>query len=35
MTWERFAPIIDKWLPKPKAMHPYPNQRVRYDGFTA
>jgi group II intron reverse transcriptase/maturase len=35
MTWEKFAPIIDKWLPIPKAMHPYPSQRMRSGGFTA
>jgi group II intron reverse transcriptase/maturase len=27
MTWERFAPLADLWVPKPKILHPYPNQR--------
>jgi hypothetical protein len=28
MTWERFKPIIDKWLPLPMRVHPYPSQRM-------
>jgi hypothetical protein len=35
MTWEKFTRIIDKWLPRPRAKHPYPNQRCRFDGRTA
>jgi len=27
MTWERFAPLADLWVPTPKILHPYPNQR--------
>jgi group II intron reverse transcriptase/maturase len=27
MTWVKFASIINKWLPKPHAVHPYPSQR--------
>jgi group II intron reverse transcriptase/maturase len=27
MTWEKFVKIIDRWLPLPKLVHPYPNQR--------
>ena len=27
MTWERFAPLADLWVPKPKILHPHPNQR--------
>jgi group II intron reverse transcriptase/maturase len=30
MTWARFTPIIEKWLPLPKAKHPYPNQRCAF-----
>lgn len=28
MTWERFIPIIDKYLPKPLLVHPYPSERM-------
>ncbi|CAG22172.1 hypothetical protein PBPRB0299 [Photobacterium profundum SS9] len=27
MTWERFKYYIEYWLPKPKIVHPYPEQR--------
>jgi hypothetical protein len=27
MTWARFAPLADLWVPKPKILHPYPTQR--------
>jgi RNA-directed DNA polymerase len=27
LTWERFRPRVDRWLPKPKILHPYPNVR--------
>jgi RNA-directed DNA polymerase len=27
MTWERFAKIVDTWLPKPKIVHLYPEER--------
>ena len=29
LTWERMKRIIDRWLPKPRIMHPYPEQRLR------
>jgi group II intron reverse transcriptase/maturase len=28
MTWEKFALIVDKWLPLPEVKHLYPNQRL-------
>jgi hypothetical protein len=27
MNWARFGKIADRWLPVPKVLHPYPNQR--------
>jgi RNA-directed DNA polymerase len=27
MTWERFGQLVDRWLPHPRILHPYPNQR--------
>ena len=27
MTWERMTRLIDDWLPKPRVLHPWPNQR--------
>ena len=27
MTWERFCRFAESWLPKPRVLHPYPNQR--------
>jgi len=27
INWERFNPIVTKWLPSPKVLHPYPNVR--------
>jgi hypothetical protein len=27
LTWERFGSIVTRWLPRPKIVHPYPNQR--------
>lgn len=29
MTWERMVRLIDLWLPKPRILHPYPEQRLR------
>ena len=29
MTWERFRPLIDRWIPSAKILHPHPN--VRFD----
>lgn len=28
-TWERVNRLSSRWLPKPKIVHPYPNQRLR------
>ena len=27
MTWERFGRLADRWLPRPRIMHPWPNRR--------
>jgi RNA-directed DNA polymerase len=27
MPWKRFSRIADRWIPKPKILHPYPNVR--------
>jgi group II intron reverse transcriptase/maturase len=27
-TWERVYRLADRWLPKPRIVHPYPNQRL-------
>lgn len=27
LTWEQFKTVIDRWLPKPKIWHKYPDQR--------
>jgi group II intron reverse transcriptase/maturase len=27
-VWERFERLIQRWLPKPKILHPYPNERL-------
>jgi len=27
MNWERFGPIVRSWIPMPKVLHPYPNER--------
>lgn len=29
MPWERFGPLVDRWLPHPRVLHPWPN--VRFD----
>jgi RNA-directed DNA polymerase len=29
LTWPRFAPVVDYWLPNPRILHPWPN--VRFD----
>ena len=31
-TWERITRLADDWLPKPRILHPWPNQRfaVKY-----
>jgi len=28
LNWERMRRVIDKWLPEPRILHPYPNQRL-------
>ena len=28
LTWERMKPKIEAWLPRPRILHPYPNQRL-------
>jgi hypothetical protein len=28
-TWERFWPLVDRWIPSAKILHPHPN--VRFD----
>ena len=27
INWEHFAPIVRSWIPTPRVMHPYPNER--------
>jgi hypothetical protein len=27
MTWARLKPNLERWLPFPKPLHPYPNLR--------
>ena len=27
LTWARMAKLADDWLPKPRILHPWPNQR--------
>jgi group II intron reverse transcriptase/maturase len=27
MTWERFARLVDRWIPKVQVLHPYPSER--------
>ena len=27
MSWERFGPLSDRWIPIPRILHPYPNER--------
>ena len=31
LTWDRMQVIINRWLPKPRTLHPYPNQRFCVD----
>jgi hypothetical protein len=31
MTWERFWPLVDRWIPSAKILHPHPN--VRFDAM--
>ena len=27
MTWQQIGTLADQWLPKPRILHPWPNQR--------
>lgn len=27
MSWKRFGPLSDRWIPSPQILHPYPNKR--------
>ena len=29
MTWRRHILLVEKWLPRPRILHPYPDQRLR------
>ena len=29
LTWARLQKLLDTWLPRPRILHPYPNQRLR------
>ena len=29
LTWARMRRLIDTWIPSPRILHPYPNQRLR------
>jgi RNA-directed DNA polymerase len=31
MTWEWFWPLVDRWIPSAKILHPHPN--VRFDAI--
>jgi group II intron reverse transcriptase/maturase len=31
MTWDRFWPMVDRWIPSAKILHPHPN--VRFDAI--
>lgn len=28
LTWEKFSKHLEKWMPTPKLVHPYPNERL-------
>jgi len=28
MTWKRYARTAERWIPRPRILHPYPNQRL-------
>ena len=28
LTWDRMQRLVTKWLPRPRILHPYPNQRL-------
>jgi hypothetical protein len=27
MKWESLTPVFDRWIPKPRVLHPYPHAR--------
>ena len=27
MPWKRYARIVERWIPHPRILHPYPNDR--------
>jgi hypothetical protein len=27
MRWERLFPLLDRWIPQPRVLHPYPDKR--------
>ena len=27
MRWERFTPVLNRWIPPPRVLHPYPDAR--------
>ena len=27
MTWARFGPLVNRWIPRPQILHPFPNVR--------
>jgi group II intron reverse transcriptase/maturase len=27
LDWKRFGPLVDRWIPRPKILHPYPSVR--------
>jgi RNA-directed DNA polymerase len=27
MNWERMNPIVERWLPHPRILHPWPEER--------
>jgi hypothetical protein len=35
MRWERLTPILNRWIPPPRVLHPYPDARFYATQFTA
>jgi hypothetical protein len=29
LSWDKFKPILNQWLPRPRVIHPWPNVRFR------
>jgi hypothetical protein len=27
MRWDRLVPLLDRWIPEPRILHPYPGER--------